>query len=96
MIKRIVILVFILSTFTVLVLAPLNVSAASQNAPKLQATVEVTVAVETVPPESTSAPIPVTGSDGTTLSTWIIFGLLAILGAAVVIGGIALVNRRQM
>ncbi len=94
MLKRIFILVFILCSVTVLAMSPKRVAAASENVPKLQATVEVTVVVATSPPESTPGIIPVTGGQPP-MSTLIIFGFLAILGLAVVIGGVALFSRRQ-
>ena len=97
MFKRIAVLVFILSAFALLALAPMNVSSAAANAHKLQTTVESSPVVGvTVVVGATSAPgtIPATGG-GLPMSTLIIFGLLAIIGIAVVIGGIAMVNRNQ-
>jgi len=94
MLKRILILVLILCAMTLLATSPNHVTAASENAPKLQATVVVTAAVVTYPPESTPGTIPVTGSQPS-MSTLIIFGLLAVLALAVLIGGVALLNRRQ-
>ena len=94
MLKRILILVFILCAVTLLALSPNHVTAASENAPKLQATVVVTLPVVTSQPESTPGTIPVTGSQPP-MSTLIIFGLLAILALAVLIGGVALFNRRE-
>ena len=93
MLKRIFILVLILCAVTLLAMSPKLVTAASENAPKLQETIVVTVAVVTSPPESTPGTIPVTG--GPPMSTLIIFGLLGILALAVLIGGIALFNRRE-
>jgi hypothetical protein len=96
MLKRIVILVFILSAVAVLAMAPMS----TQDAPRLQATDEptvdvgVTVVVGTSAPEGTPGTIPTTGG-GMPMSTMLIFGLVAILGVAVVIGGMALLSRRQ-
>jgi hypothetical protein len=95
MLKRTLILVFILSTLALLALNPMNAAPASELAPKLQTTVEVTVAVVTSQPESTPGTIPVTGGQ-LPMSIWIIFGLLAIIGIGVVLGGIALLSRRQL
>ena len=94
MLKRICILVFILGAMTLLAMSPNLVTAASENAPKLQATIVVTLPVVTSPPQSTPIIVPVTGSQ-TPMSTLIIFGLLAILAFAVLIGGVALFNRRE-
>lgn len=95
MLKRICILVFILCAMALPTMSPHNqVTAASENAPKLQATIVVTVPVVTSPPESTPGTIPVTGGQPP-MSTLIIFGLLAILALAVLIGGVALFNRRE-
>ncbi len=95
MLKRIVILVFILSTLVVLAMAPMSVSKETENTGNLQVTVEVTVIVETpVPVGGTPNQVPVTGS-GSPMTTLIIFGLIAVLGVAVLIGGAALFSRRQ-
>jgi hypothetical protein len=97
MLKRIVILVFILSAVAVLAMAPMS----TQDAPRLQTTDEptvdvgVTVVVGTSAPEGTPGTIPATGGGGMPMSTMLIFGLVAILGVAVVIGGMALLSRRQ-
>jgi hypothetical protein len=101
MLKRIVILVFILSALSALAMAPMS----STNAPKLQSTeaptdaptvdVGVTVVVGTSVPEGTPGTVPVTGGGGMPMSTMLIFGLVAVLGVAVVIGGMALLSRRQ-
>jgi hypothetical protein len=100
MLKRILILVFILSALSALAMAPMS----STNAPKLQSTeaptdaptvdVGVTVVVGTSAPEGTPGTVPVTGG-GMPMSTMLIFGLVAVLGVAVVIGGMALLSRRQ-
>jgi hypothetical protein len=97
MLKRIIILVFVLSALTVLAMAPAGV----QDAPRLQSTdaptvdVGVTIVVGTSVPEGTPGTIPNTGGSGLPMSTILIFGLVAILGVAVVIGGMALLSRRQ-
>jgi hypothetical protein len=97
MLKRIIVLVFVISALTVLAMAP----AGAQDAPKFQSTdaptvdVGVTVVVGTSVPEGTPGTVPVTGGGGMPMSTMLIFGLVAILGVAVVIGGMALLSRRQ-
>ncbi len=97
MLKRIIILVFVLSALVLLAMAPMGSDAAA----KLQSTdvptveVGVTIVVGTAAPQGTPATIPVTGGGGLPMSTVLIFGLVAILGVAVVIGGMALLNRRQ-
>ena len=95
MLKRIIVLVFLISALGVLAMAPVS----SQDAPRFQSTDEptvdvgVTVVVGTSAPEGTPGTIPATG--GMPMSTILIFGLVAILGVAVVIGGMALLSRRQ-
>jgi hypothetical protein len=99
MLKRIVILVFILSTLVMLAMAPMNVTTAPKFQTTVEPTVEVTVVVETATPGAVattdSGSIPVTGNGGLPMSTLLIFGLVAVLGIAVVIGGMALLSRRQ-
>jgi len=96
MLKRFIILIFVLSALLLLAMAPMS----AQAAPRLQATdaptveVGVTVVVGTSYPDATPG-IPVTGGGGMPMSTILIFGLVAILGVAVVIGGMALISRRQ-
>jgi hypothetical protein len=95
MLKRMLIFIFILSAVALLAMAPMNTT----HAPQFQTTEEpgvgVTVAVTIV--SGTEAPIPVTGggNGGLPMSTLLIFGLVAVLGVAVVIGGMALLSRRQ-
>jgi hypothetical protein len=97
MLKRIVILVFVFSALVLLAMAPMS----SQAAPQLQATdvptvdIGVTVVVGTSAPDATPGTIPVTGGGGMPMSTMLIFALVAVLGVAVVIGGLALISRRQ-
>jgi hypothetical protein len=109
MLKRIAILAFILSTVVLMAMAPMNGTTASENTRKLQTTVEptmevtveVTVVVETSTPGAAvtatadQGSIPVTGGGGLPMSTLLIFGLVAVLGIAVVIGGMALLSRRN-
>ena len=94
MLKRICILVLILGAMTLLAMSPNLVTAAPENAPQLQATIVVTLPVATSPPGSTPGVIPVTGGQPP-MSTLIIFVLLGILALAVLIGGVALFNRRE-
>src|SRR5688572_15306987 len=97
MLKRIIVLVFLISALGVLAMAPVS----SQDAPRFQSTDEptvdvgVTVVVGTSAPEGTPGTVPVTGGGGMPMSTLLIFGLVAVLGVAVVIGGMALLSRRQ-
>jgi hypothetical protein len=92
MLKRFVILTIILSTFVVLAMAPMNRGTVSENTQKLQVTVEVTAGVVV----TDATPVPVAGGGGSMpMSTMIIFGLFLLLGVAIVVGGIALVSRRQ-
>jgi hypothetical protein len=93
MLKRIFILVFILSAVGLLAMGPMSVSAASENTQKLQATEPPVVGI-TLDIEIGETPSPDSGG-GLPLSTLIIFGLIAVLGVAVVIGGMALLSRRQ-
>lgn len=96
MLKRTVIFSVILATLAMFVLVPMNVAADSEYMPEAQTTVEVTVSVQTAAPaDETPAPgIPVTGG-GFAMTTIIILGLLGLLGVAIIIGGAALLNRRQ-
>ena len=58
---------------------------------KIDATVVVTVMVDTPAPTASSAP----AAGALPVSTMIIFGLLVVLGLAVVIGGMALMRPRE-
>ncbi len=91
MLKRIILFAFVLSTLSVIALAPMNVSPAPDNTANQQETVVVTVGVVTST-ASGSGTSPVAGMPMTTM---IIVGLLVILGIAVVIGGMALISRRS-
>jgi hypothetical protein len=104
MLKRIAVLFFILSAMVLLALVPMSVSASSTDTHKFQTTEEPPVVDETpvvgitieVGATSTSeSAIPVTGGGGMPSSTLIIFGLVAVLGIAIVLGGMALMSRRQ-
>src|SRR5262245_5695067 len=97
MLKRASIFVFILSALVLLAMAPMS----NVDAPRLQTTDEptvdvgVTVAVTIVPGTEASIPVTGGGNGGLPMSTMLIFGLVAVLGVAVVIGGMALLSRRQ-
>lgn len=91
MFKRILIFsVALLSVLAVSALAPTN----NYAAPPMQETVVLTVPVPTIVIGPTST-IPDTGGTGTPLSTMIIFGLLALLGLGIIVGGIAMTRRQQ-
>ena len=92
MLKRIMIVAAVLSTLVLLAVIPMSVSAVSSDMPKFQTTVEVPV---TIAPAGETPSIPVTGGGEFPMSTMIILVLLGIVGLAVVIGGAALLNRRQ-
>lgn len=90
MLKRIVILVFILSTVVLMAMSPISTQSVSENTHKLQSTAEV-------PDVGITLEIDVTDSDsddGLPNNT-LVYALLAIIAIAVVIGGISLINRRQ-
>lgn len=92
MLKRTMLYIFVLSTLALLAMGPLNLTSASENTHKAQATVEVTVIVET--PGPTLAPsAPATGE--ISQSTLIIIGLLVIILLVIVIGGAILINSRR-
>jgi hypothetical protein len=99
MLKRIAVLVFMLSAMVLLAMAPMNVNAATADTQKFQTTEEPPVVGITIEVGATSTPegvVPVTGGGGgMPTSTLIIFGLVAVLGIAVVLGGMALMSRRQ-
>lgn len=106
MLKRIAVLVFILSAMVLLAMAPMNANAAPIDTHKFQTTEEPTVVVDETPvvgitievgaTATSQSNIPVTGGGGgMPTSTLIIFGLVAVLGIAVVLGGMALMSRRQ-
>lgn len=97
MLKRIAVLFFILSAMVLLAMAPMNVNASATDTQKFQTTEEPPVVGITIEVGATSTPegvVPVTGG-GMPTSTLIIFGLVAVLGIAVVLGGMALMSRRQ-
>lgn len=96
MFKKASIIVFILSAVVLLAMAPMT----NTDSHRLQATDAptsegggVTVGVTIV--AGTQESVPVTGGGGLPMSTLLIFGLVAVLGVAVVIGGMALLSRRQ-
>jgi len=92
MLKRIILFVFILSALALIALAPMQANPTGQNSARLQdATVVVTVMVDTPAPTASSAP----AAGALPVSTMIIFGLLVVLGLAVVIGGMALMRPRE-
>jgi hypothetical protein len=95
MLKRIVILAFVLSALALLALAPMNETSISIKDPGSQNKAQVTVVVATPAAEATPVPgvIPVTGNGGVPMTTMLVLGLLAILAFAVVIGGFALISR---
>lgn len=107
MLKRISIFVFILSALALLAMAPMRDS--SGNNHKRQETVEPTLVEPTVEQptlvvetpiigESTLTPVfvPDTGNNNDTSANVVTYALLAIIGVAIVVGGIALINRRQV
>ena len=89
MLKRIMILAVVLSTLVLLAVIPMSLSAVS----KAQTTVEVPPV--TIVPAGETPVIPVTGGSEFPMSTLIILVLLGIVGLAVIVGGAALLNRRQ-
>jgi hypothetical protein len=104
MLKRIAVLFFILSAMVLLAMAPMNVNAANTDNQKFQTTEEppvvdetpvVGVTIEVGATSTSEGVVPVTGGGGMPTSTLIIFGLVAVLGIAVVLGGMALMSRRQ-
>jgi hypothetical protein len=96
MLKRIVILIFILSAMVLLAMVPMNVAASSDTTHKFQTTEEPPVVGVTIVVGATDAPAtaPANGN-GLPLSTLIIFGLIAVIGIGIVLGGMALMSRRQ-
>ena len=93
MLKRIMSLAVVLSTLVLLAVIPMSVSAVSDELPKAQTTVEVPPV--TIVPAGETPVIPVTGGSEFPMSTLIILVLLGIVGLAVIVGGAALLNRRQ-
>lgn len=96
MLKRIAVLVFMFSAFVLLAMAPMSAATTSENDQKAQVTVDVdvTVAVETPDfDDGTPGILPVTGNDDS--SPMLIYVLLGIVALVVVVGGIALINRRS-
>ena len=92
MLKRIILFVFMLSALALIALAPMQAGPTGVHGAKLQeATVVVTVVIDTPPPAARSAP----PAGALSASTMIIFGLLVVLGLAVVIGGMALMRPRE-
>lgn len=94
MLKRIILLAFIFSAFTLIALSPMYMTAAAETSPKLQATVVVTVVVVAPTPASGSAPAPVYVT-GMPNSMMVIVGLLVVLGIVVVIGALVLMSNRR-
>ena len=93
MLKKIMFLTIITSTLVLLALVPMSVSAISDEMPKIQTTVEATLAIPTLPVgETPASSAPATGIP---MSTLIIFALIGLVALAVIIGGAALLNRRQ-
>jgi hypothetical protein len=90
MLKRIFILVFILSTVVLMAMSPMSTHAVSNNTHALQETIEV-------PDVGITLEVDVTDSDSDSgiPNNTLIYALLAIIAIAVVIGGISLINRRQ-
>ena len=75
---------------------PMNVTSAAGDTQKLQTTIEPTSMIGiTVEVVLTSEPEGTPSQSGLPMSTLIIFGLIAVLAIAVVIGGMALMSRRQ-
>ena len=92
MLKRTLLYILVLTTLALLAMAPLNLTSASDNTHKAQATVQVTVIVAT--PGPTLAPFaPAAG--GVSQSTLIIIGLLVIILFVIVIGGAILISSRR-
>jgi hypothetical protein len=90
MLKRIFILVFILSAVVLLAMAPMSTPATSENTHKLQETMEV-------PDVGITLEVDVTNSDseGGLPNNTLVYALVAIIAIAVVIGGVALISKRQ-
>jgi hypothetical protein len=91
MLKRIFILVFILSTVVLMAMSPMSTHAVSNNTHALQETIEVpdvgiTLEVDVTDPDSDNGGLP---------NNTLVYALVAIIAIAVVIGGISLINRRQ-
>jgi hypothetical protein len=100
MLKRIAILIFILSAMVVLAMAPMSAAASSADTHKFQTTeeppaTEPPVVGVTIVVGATDAPQPAPAGGGLPMSTLIIFGLIAVLGIAIVLGGMAMFSRRQ-
>jgi hypothetical protein len=90
MLKRIFILVFILSAVVLLAMAPMTTPPASENTYKLQETMEVPDVGITLEVDVTDS-----DSDGGLPDNTLVYVLVGIIALAVVIGGVALINRRQ-
>ena len=97
MLKRVSILTLIVfSALALSAVMPLSASAAVAAQDTVVPTVGVPTIVTTIiAPTGASTPVvvPVTGQDGTPLSTLLIIGLLVILGFAIIVGGMAASRR---
>jgi hypothetical protein len=95
MLKRVAILIFILSAMVLLAMAPMSAAASSADTHKFQTTEEPPVVGVTIVVGATDAPPAAPAGGGLPMSTLIIFGLIAVLGIAIVLGGMAMFSRRQ-
>ncbi|SRR6266498_1995146 len=93
MLKRVLIMSFILSGILLIALVPVSASQASSN---LQVTIVPTVIVPTVvvPGVVTAQPaVPVTGGP-TSFTSLILLGLIVVVALAIIVGGLALMSRQ--
>lgn len=93
MLKRTIIFAFLLSGLLLIALAPMGApSAPSNTVPQQDTPIPLpTISLTIVVPTSGPAPAP----DGMPLSTIVIIGLLVIVAIGVIVGGMALMNRRS-